>query len=376
MPRKGWRKPLVGDARDPEGLVVWSQRYLERLRVRGYSERTLVTTGGYLGLFIEWAEDRGIRRPNEVSKPILESYQRWLFYWRKPGGKPLTFSSQRQRLQKLRGLFRWLARQNVILSNPASDLDLPRIERRLPRAVLSEQEVERVLALPDTTDPLGLRDRAMMEVLYSTGIRRFELVALELFDLDPDRGTLSVRLGKGKKDRVVPIGERALAWVRRYQDEARALLVVPPDEGVLFVTERGDRFSPAHLTLLMKRYVEAAKLGKTGACHIFRHTMATLMLEGGADVRLIQEILGHADLASTQIYTRLSIRHLKAAHDAAHPGAKLRRPLPGPGAATRAAPAAGEPLPTKADLFAALEVEARDEACDASADAPPREPLV
>ncbi len=355
MPKKGYKKPVRGDASDPEGMLVWARRYVEHMRVRGYAERTLVTTEGYLGLFIEWADDRGLSRPAEVTKAMLEAYQRYLFYYRKPSGKPLSYASQRVRLQKVRGWFRYLTRNNLLDANPASELELPRVERRLPRAVLTEREVEKVLAIADLTELSGVRDRAMMEVLYSTGIRRAELAALSLFDIDADRGTLSVRLGKGRKDRVVPIGERALRWVRRYLDEARPLYVVTPDEGTLFVDERGVRFELARLTQLMKRYIERAKLGKTGACHIFRHTMATLMLEGGADVRHIQEILGHVDMSTTQIYTRISIRHLKNVHDATHPGAKRQGRLP-LGALGQSAPA-----PTRDELLAALDGESGQE---------------
>lgn len=358
MPKRGYKKPLPGDPSDPEGLIVWCRRYVEHLQVRAYSPFTTKTLTAAITMFTEWAHDRSITRCSEVTKPILESYQRWLFYYRKPSGKPLTFAAQRQRMQALRGFFRWLARSNVILSNPASELELPRIERRLPRAILSEREVERVLAQPDTTDAFGLRDRAMMEVLYSTGIRRAELANLEVFDLDADRGTLTVRLSKGRKDRTVPIGERALAWVRRYSDEARPSLVVQPDQGVLFLSDHGEKLKLPRLTQLMRRYIESAKIGKTGACHVFRHTMATLMLEGGADVRIIQEILGHVEMSTTQIYTRVSIKHLKKVHDAAHPGAKLDQPKKAAQADDTAEPA------SEADLLAALAAEANEEAAD------------
>src|SRR5690606_2203361 len=206
---------------------------------------------------------------------------------------------------------------------PGYELELPRLERRLPRAVFSAKEVEQVLALSDLETPLGIRDRAMMEVLYSTGLRRTELGALRLGDIDADRGTVLVRLGKGRKDRVVPIGERALLWVGRYLDEVRPSFVAPPGHPALFVNHAGAPIPPARLTQLLRRYVDRADLGKTGACHIFRHTMATLMLEGGADVRLIQEILGHAELSTTEIYTRVNIKHREAVHAATHPGANL-----------------------------------------------------
>ena len=154
--------------------------------------------------------------------------------------------------------------------------------------------------------------------------RRTELCRLRIADIDAERGTVVVREGKGRKDRVVPIGARALDWVDRYLTEVRPNLVGVPGHATLFVGHTGVPLPPARLTQLMRRYLARADLGKSGACHIFRHTMATLMLEGGADVRLIQEILGHAELSTTEIYTRVDITHLKAVHARTHPGATLR----------------------------------------------------
>jgi integrase/recombinase XerD len=262
-----------------------------------------------------------------VTRPILERYQRTLYAYRKKDGKPLAFVSQSQRIQAVQGFFRWLSRQNVIASNPAADLELPRTEKRLPRVILSASEVEAVLAVPDVTEPMGLRDRAMLETLYSTGVRRLELVGLELDDIDVDRGTLFVRQGKGKKDRVIPIGERALAWIDKYLREARPVLMRDaPDSTAkgLFVSYFGEPLAPDHLSQRVKQVVEAADLGKRGACHIFRHSMATQMLENGADIRFVQEMLGHAMLNTTQIYTQVSIRKLQEIHAATHPGARLK----------------------------------------------------
>jgi integrase/recombinase XerD len=207
-------------------------------------------------MFTEWAFHRGVTRPAEVTKELLQHSQRALFHHRKPNGQPLTLSSQRVRLQKVRGFCKWLAKTDVLRFNPASELDLPRLERRLPRAVLGEKVVEQVLAMPDLTDPIGLRDRAIMEVLYSTGLRRAELAVLATADVDAERGTVTVRLGKGKKDRVVPIGSRALMWVERYLDEVRPQLVAPPGDPALFLTEAGAPLEPARLTQLMRRYVD------------------------------------------------------------------------------------------------------------------------
>jgi integrase/recombinase XerD len=256
----------------------------------------------------------------------------------------------------VRAWFRWLVRNNHVLHNPASDLDMPKLEKRLPRAVLNEEETERVMMQPDLRDPLGVRDRAILETFYSTGIRRMELVNLKLYNLDRLRGTLSIWLGKGKKDRVVPIGERAVAWVDKYLREVRPQLVLEPDDGTLFLSIEGGPFHLDRMSMLVRGYVEQANLGKCGACHMFRHTMATLMLENGADVRYIQEMLGHADLQSTQIYTQVSIGRLKRIHEATHPGASLEKKKP-----ASASVAAPEEESCKANLLAVLDAEVEEE---------------
>lgn len=182
----------------------------------------------------------------------------------------------------------------------------------------------KVIALADVTDPIGLRDRAMLEVLYSTGLRRMELARLRVYDLDAGRGLVFVHQGKWQKDRWVPVGERAIHWVQRYLDEVRPGLVMPPDDGTLFLSRLGQPFNASWLSTTIAQYVDRANLGKRGGCHLFRHTMATVMLENGADIRFIQAMLGHADLKSTQIYTHVAVAQLKAIHAATHP-AKSRR---------------------------------------------------
>jgi integrase/recombinase XerD len=311
----------VGDPADPDGLYRAMRRYIEHLKIKGATAQSLANTERYLRDFIAWCDDRQLERPHQITKPMLESYQRYLFYRRKANGQPLSFTSQRNKLTPVRMLFRWLTRNNTLGSNPAADLELPRVPRRLPKAVLTAEEVEHVLALPDTTDPIGLRDRALLEVLYSTGLRRMELVNLDLTDIDAERGTLLVRQGKYRKDRMVPVGERALAWVGRYLNEARPKLVAAVDDGVLFLTREGERFNAEWLSNIVARYVDKAELGKRGACHLFRHTMATLMLEGGADLRFIQAMLGHTDVSTTQIYTQVAIRQLQRVHANTHPAA-------------------------------------------------------
>lgn len=350
MPRKGQTKPKtpVGDVRDPDSLYHHMLRFSQWQREKNYSERTVENREDALRLFIGWAHERGLTRPQEISKPILERYQRHLFLYRKANGEPLSTRSQHVRTTPLRALFKWLARGNHILYNPASDLDLPRMERRLPRHVLNVREVETVLAMPDLANPIGIRDRAMLETFYSTGIRRMELINIGLTDIDADRATLMVRQGKGKKDRMIPIGERALAWIGKYRDDVRPGFVCGQDDGTLFLTTLGEAFVPNRMTQLVRNYVDAADIGKRGSCHLFRHTMATLMLEGGADIRFIQAMLGHAELSTTQIYTQVSIRMLKQIHSATHPGRPIAPRDPGPDQERNA-------------LLAALDAEANEE---------------
>ncbi len=328
MPARGQKKPqaISGNPADPRGMAALVAQFVEYLRVRNYSERTVDQRRKCLNWFTEWCEQRGLTRPADVTRPVLERYQRWLYHYRKEDGRPLSFGSQFTRLVSVRMFFKWLARNNHILSNPASELELPRLEQRLPQAVLTAQEAEAVINQPDTNEPLGIRDRAILETFYSTGMRRFELAALRLTNLDAERGTLLIRQGKGKKDRMVPVGERAVAWLEKYLREVRPALVVEPDDGTLFLTNDGTPFVLARLSAIAKQCLDRAGIGKGGGCHLFRHTCATLMLEGGADIRFIQQLLGHVSLETTQIYAQVSIRQLKAIHSATHPARLQRTP--------------------------------------------------
>lgn len=317
-------QPIPGDTADPRGFPALMGRYLEWLRVHNYSESTLEHREVFLGFLSRWCDERGLTQPSEITRPILERYQRSLFYRRKQNGDPLSFRSQYAYLVPVRAFFKWLTRQNYLLMNPASELELPRIEKHLPHQILTAGEAETVLAVPDVSTPLGLRDRAILETFYSTGIRRKELAGLDVRSADAGRGVLFIRQGKGKKDRVIPIGERAIAWIDKYRIEARPAFALEPDDGTLFLTTEGTPFPLLRLSELVGRLVDRANVGKKGACHLLRHTMATLMLEAGADIRFIQQQLGHESLETTQIYTRVSIRALKEVHSATHPAAKLR----------------------------------------------------
>lgn len=310
----------VGDPSDQQGLFVRMQHYLEYLGVRGHTSSGIYNSERYIRAFICWCEPRGVTRPVQITKAHLESYQRYLFHHRKPDGEPLSVFSQRSALVPLRGFLRWLARENHITRDLAVDLELPRMKYVLPNQVLTAAEAQRVLQQPDTRCARGVRDRAILEVLYSTGLRRMEIANLRVSDVDVERGLIFVSQGKWCKDRWVPISERALLWVQRYLREVRPSTIAPPDDETLFLTRNGTSFNESWLSTVVSNHVTKARLGKRGACHLFRHTMATLMLENGADIRFIQAMLGHADLKSTQIYAHVSVAQLKAIHLATHPG--------------------------------------------------------
>jgi integrase/recombinase XerD len=313
------------DCTDPQGFGTLLVRFLEALEVAKHSAATLRARRYQIRNFIAWASERDLNRPSEITRAHVELYQRHLFHHRKRDGRPLAASSQLAALIGVRGFFHWLTRRNLILFNPAAALELPRPGRRLPRSVLSITEAEAVFAAVDLDHPLGVRDRAILEVLYSTGIRRTELTRVTLTDIDPVRGTLAVHHGKGGKERIVPIGERALLWVRKYLGELRPeLAAAGPPSSILFLNMKGRPLAPNALATRVERMLKRAGFIDRGCCHLFRHTCATLMLEGGADIRFIQALLGHAELDTTEVYTRVSIAKLKAIHTATHPAAELR----------------------------------------------------
>jgi len=319
------RKPEAAPATPLEAMM---REHLEALRVRGYSEYTVRNRLVHIRFFIAWAHEHGLREPVEVTRPVLERYQRHLFYYRKKNGEPLSFRSQHSCLVPLRVWFKWMTRQNILLHNPASEIDLPRLGRTLPKNILSVEEVEQVMIQPDIFDVVGLRDRAMLELFYAAGLRRMEVIHLKLCDLSLDRGLVLVRQGKGHKDRYVPIGERAVAWLQKYIGEARPQLALEPDDLTVFLTAEGEPFSRDHMTHVVRTHIANANTGKTGACHLLRHTMATHMHENGADIRFIQQILGHEDIKTTQIYTHVALRALQQVYAATHPAAHLEASAP------------------------------------------------
>jgi integrase/recombinase XerD len=326
------------DALAHNRLVRYMEDHFEWLLVTGYSADTVRARRVAIRKFIGWCDERGLDDPREITRPMLERYQRYLFYYRKPEGRdcgaPLTISMQYQYLAPLKTWFKWLSRSHHILANPAADLDLPKLPKRLPRSVPTVQEVEAILSEAEPDSAKGLRDRALLEVLYATGLRRMELPGVSIYDIDLNRGVLCVRHGKGKRERMVPLGDRAIAWLEKYLIESRPQLLAD-DTIALFLTDYGEPVPPHYVADKVKRYMQFAGVNKPGSTHLLRHACATHMLEGGADIRFIQEMLGHANLQTTEIYTHVSIDKLIAVHGATHPSRLTRHrdnknPVTGP----------------------------------------------
>ena len=308
---------IVAD--DPQGLLYLTARYMEALRVRNYTEQTLYGRGKMLRYFRVYCEQIGVTQARQVTRAVMINYQSYLYHYRKEDGKALTIGTQKAWLSCVTAFFSWLTREGLALYNPASDLELPRREVRLPKIILNAAEVEAILNVPDLSTPMGIRDRAILETLYSTGIRRQELCNLRLGDLDYDRGLVRIEQGKGHKDRYVPIGDRAVQWIEKYLLEVRPRLCPSLNEQAIFLNTLGTRMNANRLGSQVHGIIRSAGIGKSGSCHLFRHTFATLLLENGCDVRYVQEMLGHSKMETTAVYTHVAIKTLKEVHSRFHP---------------------------------------------------------
>ena len=203
--------------------------------MKGFAETTLRVRRVHMEMFLTWCRRNRTTVPTQVTRTSLESYQRYLFDYRKKDGQPLAVASQHSRLAPLKVWFKWLAQRKYIPRDPATELELPRVGYKLP-SVLNKEEAELILQQPNLQRPLGVRDRAMLEMLYSTGMRRMELLQLRLYEVDKKNGLVTIRQGKGSRDRMVPVGDRALYWLEEYMKVSRPQIVRQPDDSVAFLT--------------------------------------------------------------------------------------------------------------------------------------------
>ncbi len=315
----------IAPLNNPEGFGRLGEKYFSALAILNRTPATIENKRAQLKLFVDWCVVRSIECPEQLTQSTAEGYQKHLYHRRKPNGKSLTVPTQRGRMTVVKMFYRWLVSAGYLSTSPWEKILLPKLPKALPKAVLNEEEMEVVLQQPDVKTPTGLRDRAMMEMLYSTGVRRMEILNVKTYDLDCYRGLIRINEGKGNKDRIIPIGDRALRWIEHYQNQSRPELAQRMDEETLFISQRGKPLTRSTLTNRFGDYIRQAGLSKPGSVHIFRHTTATVMLENGADIRHIQAMLGHEDLSTTQIYTHVAVTHLKDVHSKTHPARLIEK---------------------------------------------------
>lgn len=306
---------MAGEDRSVDGLIGL---YLDVLAIeRGLARNTIEAYGRDLSVLAAWCDGRGIAEATAIDRVALEAFLVHLY------DLGLSDRSRARAVSSARGFFKFLVADGWRPDDPAARLKAPKGGRPLPK-VLSRADVERLLDAPDPKTPRGLRDRAMLELLYSSGLRVTELCTLELNQLRADPPVLLIR-GKGDKERMVPVGPAALRSIGRYLAEGRPLVRGARNSACLFPGATGKPLTRQGFWKAVKRYALQAGIAVDLSPHTLRHSFATHLLEGGADLRSVQAMLGHADIATTEIYTHVSTRRLHEVHRAAHPRAELRR---------------------------------------------------
>jgi integrase/recombinase XerD len=306
-------------------------KYSEWMLARGWSERTQESYHSNVRFFIDYLiKETSVENLNEIDGKTLSGFQNFLYHSETKQGKRLALASQHTKLVSVRSFFHFLYETDALLFDPSAALNLPKKRRGLPKGVMSEQQVELLLLQPDINTALGLRDRAILETLYSSGLRNSELRNLAVYDIDLQQLQLTVRKGKNAKDRLVPLGEIAADFIHEYLISARPKLNasprkrdLQPDNELLFISKNGLQLTKANLVWIFDKYAKQAALNGHFTPHSLRHSCATHMLRAGADIRYIQELLGHASVATTQIYTKVEVTDLRAVHRQCHPREKV-----------------------------------------------------
>lgn len=305
---------------DDLDLRHWQARYREYMEVtRGWALRTVQIYSNELKPFFAYLERQGVTNLVRLTLAHLEGY-RLEMYQLRFRGRPLARPTQQVRLTGIKQFARYLYRENYLLLDIAANFELPRPGQTLPRTILSERETIQLIEQPDTTTLKGIRDRAMLELLYGTGLRNSELRFLKIDQVDLERKILRIDHGKGNKARVLPLGEEAHAWLEEYLVKVRPHLVRRPDQKLVFIASiTGEELSRTVLVDAVHRVAKRAGLEKTVTPHVLRHSCATHMLRRGANVRHLQKLLGHESLDTTQIYTRVETSDLARVIRRFHP---------------------------------------------------------
>lgn len=309
------------------------ERFLAHVKAKGYSPTTQAIYRVRLGEFFDFLREQGIPEVKRVGRETLKAYQLHVFQDKKPDGTPYSHSTGALRIRALKRFFEWLEATQQILYNPSDKLPEPKREYRIPRNVLTEEQMGRLLEQPDLSDPWGIRDKAMLELLYSTGVRLGELVKLTLLDVDLQGGVVRVNQGKGAKDRVVPMGDTAIRFLKEYLTKVRPTvsqrfngprLRVPgkcPSDR-LFLGKGGKPYNPLMVGRRIREYADKAGITGQVSPHTFRHSFATHLVKSGADIQAVARMLGHKHLRVTQMYTRVAGVDVKKTHREAHPREK------------------------------------------------------
>ncbi len=280
---------------------------------RGMSKHTIAAYETDLGSFVDFLETKSIRDWNGVDRRVM------IEYLQAERGKGYKTSSVARHLSSIRSFFSYLKQEGKVVNEPSDWLDNPKPERRLPK-VVSGEEIERLLAAPDLSQTIGIRDKAMLELMYATGIRVSELASLDVGNLNVHSRFLRC-MGKGAKERIVPVGSYAMKALNLYLTQTRPEMVNDASETALFVNRLGTRISRQGVWKLIKKYAQIAGIRAPLSPHTLRHSFATHLLEKGADLRSVQEMLGHADIGTTEIYTHVTKTHLQTSYQKSHPRA-------------------------------------------------------
>lgn len=301
-----------------------TQEYLKHLQARNCSFFTVKNCKSALKIFAAFLQEEGINEIDELTREVLEDYQQELAFTLTATGKPLAIRTQEKRLSVVKGFTRYLKEHDYLIHDPGAFIKLPKQGKHLPRAILNEPDVKKLIAAPDTHTNRGYRNRVIVELLYDTAIRRGEIAGIHLADIDLDGGYLKVT-GKGDKERVVPVSAKVCGLVRNYILAVRSAFISGTDPGYLILNRWGGRMDVNGIWAVVRRCGKLANLNKV-TTHTLRHTCATHMLRNGAPVRHIQEMLGHESIETTQIYTRVTINDLKEIHAKYHPSNKEAKP--------------------------------------------------
>ena len=295
------------------------RNYLNAQATEGRSRHTVRNSKSALKELAAFMGGLDVEHVEQMNHDVLLRYREELSWRETPKGTPLSPRSQAERLGSLRAFCRWMVEQDWLVTDPAKRIPNPRKPRRFPKSIMDGDEISRILALPDMRTATGYRDRVILEVLYSSAIRREEAASLRLADVDTEGGYLTVRNGKNGKDRVVPVGAGVCKLMDSYIAGVRADWPRANQDAHLFLNRFGYGMQPAAVWHVVKKYSRAAGIKKPVSTHTFRHTCATDMARAGAPIRHLQELLGHESIETTQLYTQLAITDLKAAHKRFHP---------------------------------------------------------